>query len=106
MENKLVVEFELVSALDLQGIMLPRRQVLTSVCTWKYRGADCSYTGPAVATQTDTITTDILLDNTRIRLDLNSDPKFDKFKNVSRVGISCLSQIDSKWFFMKQVQML
>ena len=68
MENKLVVEFELVSALDLQGIMLPRRQVLTSVCTWKYRGADCSYTGPAVATQTDTITTDILLDKCGKRL--------------------------------------
>lgn len=68
LENKLVVEFELASALDLQGITLPRRQVLSSVCTWKYRSAECGYTGGAVATATDTITTDINLDRCGKRL--------------------------------------
>lgn len=68
LENKLIVEFELASALDLQGITLPRRQVLSSVCTWKYRSAECGYTGGAVATATDTVTTDINLDRCGKRL--------------------------------------
>ena len=44
-ENRDVVEFELAAAIDLQGVMLPRRQIVQNVCPWKYRGADCGYTG-------------------------------------------------------------
>lgn len=68
LENKLVVEFELASALDLQGITLPRRQVLSSVCVWKYRSAECGYTGGAVATVVDVPTADINLDRCGKRL--------------------------------------
>jgi lambda family phage minor tail protein L len=45
-EDKNVVEFELVSAMDLSGIKLPKRQVMTT-CPFKYRGGDCNYTGSA-----------------------------------------------------------
>jgi len=48
-ENRDVVEFELASKLDLAGQMIPRRQVIANVCQWKYRGAECGYTGPPVA---------------------------------------------------------
>lgn len=47
------VEYELASVLDVQGVMLPRRVVLHSVCMWRYRSTDCGYTGPAVATAND-----------------------------------------------------
>lgn len=44
-ENPDAVEFELAAAIDLQGIQIPRRQVIQNVCSWKYRGAECGYVG-------------------------------------------------------------
>lgn len=46
-ETKEILEFELVSAMDLQGIKLPKRQVMANMCPFKYRGAECGYTGAA-----------------------------------------------------------
>lgn len=43
-ENRDVVEFELTSKLDLINLVLPRRQVVEH-CPWRYRGAECGYTG-------------------------------------------------------------
>lgn len=65
-ESVEAVEFELSSALDLEGIELPRRVILASRCNaiacGGYRGPDCGYTGPAVATIDDVPTSDPLLD--------------------------------------------
>ncbi|MEY4952412.1 MAG: hypothetical protein RL299_836 [Pseudomonadota bacterium] len=44
-ETNEVVEFELAPAMDVTGVMLPRRQVVQNVCPWRYRGAECGYTG-------------------------------------------------------------
>lgn len=44
-ENRDLVEFELASKFDLAGVMLPKRQIIANVCQWKYRGAECGYTG-------------------------------------------------------------
>lgn len=44
-ENRDVVEFELAAAFDVAGVRLPRRQIIQNVCTWKYRGGECGYTG-------------------------------------------------------------
>lgn len=52
-ENKITIEFELGSALDLQGVLLPRRQVIATVCPFKYRGEECGYTGGPVANAND-----------------------------------------------------
>jgi phage-related protein len=52
-ENRAVVEFELASKFDLVGVMLPRRQIIANVCQWKYRSAECGYTGPPVADAND-----------------------------------------------------
>lgn len=52
-ENLLAVEFELVSALDLQGAMLPKRQILTNICPWRYRGSECGYSGGPKADKYD-----------------------------------------------------
>jgi lambda family phage minor tail protein L len=68
-ENKLLIEFELVSALDLEGQFLPKRMCVRSNCVWKYRSAECSYAGPPVATKADEPTSDPLLDDCGKRLD-------------------------------------
>ncbi|WID42049.1 minor tail protein L [Pseudomonas phage ZQG1] len=60
------VQFELASALDFQGQMLPRRQILANSCSWLtiggYRGPYCGYNGPPVADEFDIITTDATKD--------------------------------------------
>ena len=45
-ENKLMISWELASAFDLQGVQLPRRQIIQNYCQWKYRGGECGYDGP------------------------------------------------------------
>lgn len=55
-ENKIYVEWELVSGLDLENSYLPKRQCIQNVCVWKYRSAECSYAGGAVANKNDQIT--------------------------------------------------
>lgn len=44
-ETRYVIEWELTSAFDLFGVTLPRRQVIQSTCMWRYRSAECGYTG-------------------------------------------------------------
>jgi lambda family phage minor tail protein L len=44
-ETRDVVEFELASAFDLQGIRAPKRQCIANICQWVYKSSECSYTG-------------------------------------------------------------
>ena len=46
-ETKDVVEFELAAIFDLIGVRAPKRQCVSNVCQWKYRGPECGYTGNA-----------------------------------------------------------
>lgn len=48
-EDSQVVKFELSSAMDFNGVKLPRRQIIANQCSWQYRSAECGYTGGAVA---------------------------------------------------------
>jgi lambda family phage minor tail protein L len=68
-ENKIQVEYELTSALDLEGQFLPKRMCVRTNCTWKYRSAECGYAGPPVATKYDEPTADPSLDDCGKRLD-------------------------------------
>ncbi len=45
LETRDVVEFELISKMDQQGKMIPKRQCVANVCQWVYRSSECSYTG-------------------------------------------------------------
>lgn len=56
-ENKYLIEFELTSSFDVQGVQLPRRFIIQNVCTWRYRSAECGYAGGPVAKSDDTPTT-------------------------------------------------
>lgn len=44
-ENRDVIEFELAAAFDLANVRAPKRQCLANICQWKYRSAECGYTG-------------------------------------------------------------
>lgn len=61
-EDSSVVSFDLSSAIDFNGIQLPRRQIIANVCSWAYRSAECGYTGGAVAKADDTATAVLGLD--------------------------------------------
>lgn len=44
-ETKYTISWELSSAFDLQGVQLPRRQIIQNYCQWKYRGGECGFDG-------------------------------------------------------------
>lgn len=67
-ENGIFVEFELTAAFDVIGVRLPRRQCIQNVCTWRYRSAECSYTGGPVADITDAPTSNAARDQCGKRL--------------------------------------
>lgn len=61
-ESSQQVSFDLSSAMNVNGLQLPRRQIIANNCPWAYRGPDCGYTGPPVADEYDIITTDAAKD--------------------------------------------
>lgn len=67
-ENRIFMEYELAASFDLNGIKLPRRQIIQNVCTWRYRSAECGYAGSPVATENDLPTTDAAKDKCGKRL--------------------------------------
>ncbi len=67
-ENAMMVEFELGTPIDLEGVMIPRRQIIPNLCMWKYRGEGCGYAGGAVADANDTPTSILALDRCSKRL--------------------------------------
>lgn len=44
-ENQSQIEFELNSSMDLDNLSLPKRIIYASLCTWIYRGTECSFAG-------------------------------------------------------------
>jgi lambda family phage minor tail protein L len=52
-ENPVYIEFELASAFDLPGVMLPGRQYISNICPSQYRSPECSYAGGPVADAND-----------------------------------------------------
>lgn len=67
-EGPIMVEFELAAAFDVSGVLLPRRQCIQNLCTWKYRSAECGYAGGPVADQNDLATSDASKDKCGKRL--------------------------------------
>lgn len=89
-ENRYIVEWELASAFDVQGVMLPFRQVIQNSCPWAYRGPECGYTGAAydkndlpTSTQTDFCAK--RLQSCRARFGNNNLP-YGGFPGAQRIG--------------------
>lgn len=57
-ETRELVEFELVGALDLAGVRAPKRQTINNICQWRYRSAECGYTGTSYFDENDVATTE------------------------------------------------
>ena len=68
-ETPTQIEIELAVKFDVEGVMLPRRQVLADICQWVYRSAECSYAGPPVQDIYGNPTTDASKDQCRKTLD-------------------------------------
>lgn len=47
-ENRVFVEFELTSPLDLENFEVNHRRILGKYCYWTYRGRGCRYEGPPI----------------------------------------------------------
>lgn len=62
LEVRELVEFELASALDFNGVKLPRRQIIQNNCPFTYRGPGCAYVGAPVANALDQPTSNAGLD--------------------------------------------
>ena len=44
-EDKFMIEFELAASFDVSTVQLPRRQIVQNMCSWKYKGTECGYSG-------------------------------------------------------------
>lgn len=42
-ENRIYIEFEMVTIAEANNIQIPKRQVMQNFCSWKYRGDGCGY---------------------------------------------------------------
>ena len=61
-ENYMYIEYELATGWDLQGVNVPRRQIIQNVCLWRYRGEGCGYTGTLYFDEFDTPVGTLALD--------------------------------------------
>lgn len=52
-ETNLTITWNLSSRIDLEGLQLPKRIITQNYCLWRYRGPECGYAGPPVATAFD-----------------------------------------------------
>ena len=50
-ENKIYVEFELSSPLDLENFEVNNRLMMARYCSWYYRGNGCNYAGPPLESE-------------------------------------------------------
>lgn len=89
-ENPVFMQFSLNSPIDVEGVQLPRRQIVRNVCTWQYRGDGCFYNGPPVADEYDRITTDTTkdrcsksLNGCRLRFGVNGILNYGSFPSLS-----------------------
>jgi lambda family phage minor tail protein L len=91
-ETPAAIEFELGSPLDLQGVKLPRRQVVAGTCLWAYRSGECGYAGGPVADYANRPTSNPALDQCprtmtgcKLRFGANGELPFGGFPGIARV---------------------
>lgn len=91
-ETPAAIEFDLGSPLDLQGVKLPRRQVVAGTCLWAYRSGECGYAGGPVATYANVPTSDPAQDQCsrtmtgcKLRFGNFAELPFGGFPGIARV---------------------
>lgn len=104
-ENKALIEFELGSAHDVEGTMIPGRQFIANTCTWSYRryaggafdytdAGECGYAGSAYFKKDGTATANPAEDvcgrrtsDCKLRFGANSELPYGGFIMVGRLGM-------------------
>lgn len=61
-ENRDVVEFLCSASFDLQGVRAPKRQCISNICQWTYKGTECGYAGTSYYDASDNIVASSSLD--------------------------------------------
>lgn len=88
-ENKLAVEFELVTSLELENIDIPARKVSSRYCPWVYRGYGCRYGYNKTTAGADRPIANVddllFVTGSNNKWNLNEDVGFPKLKNGSTV---------------------
>lgn len=93
-ENKIFVEYELVGVWDMDGVFLPRRQIVGSVCWWRYLSGECSWLGgPPYYTVNDVLTVNASedscgkkLSSCSVRFGADAELPFGGFPGAGRIG--------------------
>lgn len=92
-ENREIVEFEMVSAMDLAGVRAPKRQCIANICQWRYRSTECGYTGTNYFNTADQAVGSAALDvcgkrlsSCRVRFGQNAELPFGSFPGIGRVA--------------------
>lgn len=90
-ENRDLVEFEIVSAMDLAGIRAPKRQCIANICQWRYRSNECGYTGTNYFDASDrsvgNASQDVCgkrLNSCRVRFGQNAELPFGSYPGIGR----------------------
>lgn len=93
-ENRYVVEWELASAFDVQGVMLPFRQVIQNSCSWEYKSPECGWIPTAFYDKNDSPVVDASKDvcpkrlsSCRCRFGASSILPFGGFPGAHRVNV-------------------
>ena len=89
-ETRDVVEFEMVSAMDLAGVRAPKRQCISNICQWRYRSDECSYNGTNYFDAEDNAVTLASLDvcgkrlaSCKARFGANAELPFGSFPGIN-----------------------
>jgi lambda family phage minor tail protein L len=94
-ETKELVELELATSFDVEGVQLPRRQIIT-LCPWAYKGGTgCGYVPGAMFTAEDVATTDPSKDvcgkrltSCQLRFGLHNPLDFGGFPSAGRTRVT------------------
>jgi lambda family phage minor tail protein L len=78
LETSDVIEFELITPLDAQNAMIPKRRITANVCPWTFKGTECGYVG-ATATCAKTLAA------CKTNFGATADLSFGAFPGVARV---------------------
>lgn len=88
-----VATFELASPAETDNARIPLLMITSDVCIWRYRSAECGYTGGAVADEFDNPTNDPKLDKCshclrgcKLRFGENSILPFGGFPSTTQFG--------------------
>jgi lambda family phage minor tail protein L len=94
-ETKSIVEYELGTLLDVEGVKLPKRQVTANLCNWRYRGPECGFAQNRFVSDMNGKAYPLNFPLSRYRGQYSATESYSKWDGVS-VSISN----NEEWFYL------